>query len=128
MMNDNPELDTANNIRLNEAYLAKELEILERIRERDRKNDTRAAIANHGEVLGGIWSAMNKDRKPRDLIYRMKVPDETPTIYERDSRRMTNLARDYYENLQNQDIHLEDDTKEYCRKMDKILDEIPGEQ
>ena len=114
--------------RVDEAYLAKELEILEHIRERDRKNDTRAAISNHGEVLGGIWSAMNKDRKPRDLIYRMKVPNVPPTVYERDSRRTTNLARNYHEKLQNQDIHSTDDPEEYQRKMDRILNEIPDDQ
>ena len=127
-LSDNPELDMADNIRVDEAYLAKELEILEHIWERDRKDDTRAAISNHGEVLGGIWSAMNRDRKPRDLIYRMKVPDANPTTYERDSRRMTNLARDYHESLQNQDTHPAEDAGEYCRKMNGILNEIPDNQ
>ena len=62
-------IDTTDSARANEAYLAKELEILTRIRERDRKDDMRAAISSHGEVLGGVWSAMNKDRKLRDLMY-----------------------------------------------------------
>ena len=101
---------------------------MEQIRERHRKDNMRATISNHGEVLGGIWSVMNKDRNPRDLIYRMKVPNTTPTIYKRDSRSMTNLARDHHENLQDQDIHLADDDEEYCRKMNGILNEIRDDQ
>ena len=41
---------------------------------------------------------------------------------------MTNLARDYHENLQDQNIHLADNNEEYCRKMDGILNELPDDQ
>ena len=64
----NPNIDTNNNIRANEAYLTKELAILKHIHERDKKDDLRAVISNHGEVLGGVWSGMNKDRKLRDIL------------------------------------------------------------
>lgn len=41
---------------------------------------------------------MNKERKPRDLLNRLKVPNSplTSPAYERDSRRMAKLARDYH--------------------------------
>jgi hypothetical protein len=42
------------------AYLSNELAHLECIRAKDKKDDLRAAITNHGEVLGGIWSAIVK--------------------------------------------------------------------
>ena len=84
-ISNNTGIDTFDSMRVNEAYLAKELEILIRIREKDKKDDTRAVISSHGDVLGGIWSAMNKDRKPRDLMYWLKNPNMLPTTYERDS-------------------------------------------
>ena len=73
-----PEFDTNNNLRANEAFLAKELEPLKRIEARDRMDELRAVVTNHGKVLGGIWSGMNKDRKPRDLSYHLKLSDAPP--------------------------------------------------
>ncbi|KAF8257883.1 Endonuclease/exonuclease/phosphatase [Lactarius quietus] len=64
----NMEIDTNNNVRVNEAYLSSKLATLKHIQARDRKDDMRAVGTNHSEVLGGAWSAMNKDRKPRDLL------------------------------------------------------------
>ena len=64
----NDEITTNNDIRINEAYLVKELATLKHIQARDWEDNLRAVISNHGEVLGGAWSAMNKDRKPRDLL------------------------------------------------------------
>ena len=101
---ENLEINSSNKIRANEAYLANELKRLEHIQARDKKDDLRAIITNHGEVLGGVWSAMNKDRKPRDLLYRLRDPNTAMEGYERDSRRMAKLARDYHENLQYEDL------------------------
>jgi len=53
-------------------------------------------IAHHGEKLGGIWSAINKEHKPRDLLYCLKTPDTHQMTYERDSKRMAKMARDYH--------------------------------
>ena len=74
-LKNNAEIDTNDEIRANEAYLANELKHLEHIHTRDNKDDLRVIITNHGEVLGGVWSAMNKDRKPRDLLYRLRDPN-----------------------------------------------------
>ena len=127
----NPEMDTNNDVRANEAYLANELATLKRIQAKDKKDETRAVIANHGEVLGGVWSAMNKDRKPRDLIPRLKVPnadDEANATFERDSRRMAKLARDYHDALQSKDITIPDDSPDLERKTAQVLSEVPEGQ
>jgi hypothetical protein len=51
-----------------------------------------------------IMTAMNKERKPRDLIYRLKSPDTATEGYECDSRRMASLAREYHDKMQYKDL------------------------
>ena len=73
---------------MKEAYWAKELANLKLIQARDKRDETRAVVANHGEVLGGVWLAMNKDRKLRDIIPCLKIPNpqNNPNIkFEQDS-------------------------------------------
>lgn len=60
---------------MKEAYWAKELANLKLIQARDKRDETRAVVANHGEVLGGVWLAMNKDRNLRDIIPCLKIPN-----------------------------------------------------
>lgn len=120
-----PQIDTNNTLRADEAFLAKDLAILKRIVARDKKDDLRAAIANHGEVLGGVWTSMNKERKPRDILYRLKVPGpptDSPR-YERDTRRMAKLARDYHEALQVNDI-APLDPPDWAARTGSVLDEV----
>ena len=71
---------------------------------KDQRNETKAHIAHHGEKPGGIWSAINKEKKPRDLIPRLKIPNTDPPQYERSSTRMAELAREYHNNLQSAGI------------------------
>lgn len=125
----NLELDSNNTLRANEAVLVNELAFLKKTQARDKKDETRAIVANHGEVLGGVWSGMNKERRPRDLIHRLRtsnMPINNP--FERDSRRMVKLARDYHKSLQDRDILTTDDAPEWERKSDEILDEIHNTQ
>ena len=91
-LTNHPNLDTRDEIRYNEAFLANELAHLEKVQASDHRDKLRATLANHGEKLGGVWSAINKERKPRDLLFRLKIPNTNPPIYERDSRRMAKLA------------------------------------
>ena len=125
----NPDFDTDNRMRANETFLAKELETLKRIEARDKKDDLRAVITNHGEVLGGIWSAMNKDRKPRDLLYRLRAPDSPDNApkFKRDTRRMAKLARDYHESLQSTNDN-PDEALEWDRRAENALNKVKGHQ
>jgi len=127
-LTNHPDIDNDETLRTNEAFLANELTHLEKIKARDRKDDTRAALSHHGEKLGGPWSAINREKKPRDLIYRLKVPESAPTRYERDTKRMADMARDYHHNLQSKDITLETDSPERKNKTRAILNEIPQNQ
>ena len=127
----NPDLDWDDKVRAEEAFLTSELATLKHIQARDKKDEGRAVVVNHGEVLGGIWSGMNKDRKPRDLITCLKIPNrpnEANAPLERDSRRMAKLARDYHESLQSRDIAIPDDSPDLPRKTNEVLDEIAVNQ
>lgn len=64
-----PDLDTDENVCVNEAFLASKLAHLEKTWAQDHKDETRMTLAYQGEKLGGVWSAISKERKPRDLIY-----------------------------------------------------------
>lgn len=122
----NQELDLNDTIRPHEAALASKLGWIECIWARDKRDDLRAIITNHREVLGGIWSSMNKDRKPRDLLYKLRSPDGENI--ERDSRKMATLARDYHEKLQNKDLPPQEHPANYKQKLEASLREIPESQ
>jgi exonuclease III/polyhydroxyalkanoate synthesis regulator phasin len=120
-----PATDNDKDLRVNEALIASELTYLERKRARHRKEDLSAELAVHGEKLGGVWSAINKEKKPRDLIRRLRVPNTEHEQYERDSQRMANLTRDYHENLQNAD-HLE--MNDFKERINRLGESIPESQ
>ena len=111
-----------------EAFLANEIAHLERASAKTRKEIFRARRNNHGERLGSIWSAMSKSKKPRDPIYRLKIPNSNPPQYERNTKRMAKLARDYHENLQSDGIPHTENRDAHSQKTDQILQEIPNAQ
>jgi ribonuclease HI len=100
----NPNFDTDDNLKAEEAYLESKLSHIIKVLARNEKSDLKAALASHGEKLGGIWSAINKEKKPRNLIPRLKCPGTNPLQYERTSSRMAELARNYHNDLQKKDI------------------------
>jgi ribonuclease HI len=95
--------------------------------EKERKDDLRAQIAHHGEKLGGIWSAINKEKKPRDLIRRLRTPNSDPPQYERSTTRMAKLARTYHQTLQ-YDSDPPPTDKERKQQIQTPLEAIPAEQ
>jgi hypothetical protein len=123
-----PEFDTDETRRATEAILAQELEYLEKRKARDRKDKLKAEIALHGEKLGGVWSAMSKENKPRDIIYRLRVPHSNPPQYQRCSKKMAQLARDYHDALQQSDVATHPDPEENDHQLEIILNEIPNDQ
>lgn len=127
-LTNHPNLDSDETIRYNEAFLANELAHLEKLKARDRKDEMRATLTHQGETLGGTWSAINKERKPRDILYRLKIPNTDPPAFERDTGRMVKLARDYHENLQLEGLTLPANSPGYTRTLHQALDEIPEAQ
>lgn len=76
----------------------------EQIMELERKRHARAQLSTtthynlNAENVSKYWSAINKERKPRDLFFSLRKPGSG--AYEFRSDRMAALARDYHENLQ----------------------------
>ena len=121
-----PNGDTCNNVRTNETMVTNQITHLIRKRARSKKNKLSAELALHGEKLGGVWSAISKNRKPRDLIRRLRVPDSNPPQYERDSQRMADLAKMYHDKLQHADLPPAQDNQE--EDFFQVLDKIPRSQ
>src|SRR6267154_3434507 len=92
----NPNFDNDNCLRTEEVYLENKLVHLLKVLAKNEKANMRAALATHGEKLGGIWTAINKEKKPHDLICRLKIPESNPSQYEQKSLRMADLARNYH--------------------------------
>ena len=123
----NPDFDSNSALQRHEAYLAHEITFLERKRGKNKKETLQAELVSHGEKLGGIWSAMSKEKKPRDLIRRLKVPNSTPPKFVYNSKRMAELAREYHNNLQEEDAE-DTEQEELNMRTDVILEEIPETQ
>ncbi len=82
------------------AFLESKLSHLHKKLMKGRRNELKVQIINHGKKPGGIWSTINKEKKPRDLIPRLRIPNTDPPLYERSSIRMVELAHNYHKNLQ----------------------------
>jgi hypothetical protein len=122
-----PDLDTNNDLRWNGNLLTNEIKHLETTRARYQKETLNAKLVNHGEKLGGTWSALSKDSKPRDLIRCLKIPGSNPPQYERDSRCMAELARRYHDELQDADPGTLD-PDELHMATEVVLEVIPDDQ
>ena len=113
-------------LNVNSAIIANEIEYLTRTNAQNKKDNLAAKLSHHGEKLGGIWSAINKQKKPRDTIRRLKIPNSSPVKYKCDSVRMVELAKEYHDALQMNDIP--PDAKDHEVRTSLILDEIPNRQ
>ena len=50
-----------------------------------------------------IWSALSKERNPRNLIQHLKIPSTMPPKPEYNTKQMAQLARDYHEKIQHEE-------------------------
>lgn len=101
----NPEVDENENLRTEIAFLTSQLNQMQKKVMKEQCDEMKAKIAHQRERPRGIWSAINKEKKPRDLIPRLKIPSTNPTQYERSSARMAELARNYHCELQSTGIN-----------------------
>lgn len=86
--------------------------LLDRIYELERRQlestqkITATRYALNGERVTQYWSAINRERKPRDIFYALRRPGppDLPHTYETRSDKMAKLARDYHEAIQQDDV------------------------
>ena len=72
-LTNNENADTDDKIQSEEAFLIDELKFLEKKAAKNQRNTLRVELANHREVPGGVWTAMSKEKKPRDMIQRLTM-------------------------------------------------------
>ena len=124
---DDPNFEYDEEARAKETYLASEIKHLTTLNEKGKREELRALISSHGEKLGGIWSAINKEKKPRDLIRRLRLLDSNPPQYERSTVKMAELARSYHQNLQ-EDVGQPVTNEERSQQINTPLEAIPASQ
>jgi hypothetical protein len=127
-INNNPESETSNELRTHEAILSSQLKQLRKKNLRNNANRFKAKMANHGEKLGGVWSTLGKEKRPRNPIHRLKIPNSNPPQYERHSKRMAELARKHHNDLQNEGIDPNASEEEFAQKINDVLRHIPDSQ
>ncbi|KAI5836481.1 DNase I-like protein, partial [Schizophyllum commune Tattone D] len=82
------------------------------------KNKSAAADFVLGETLSTYWTKLNKDHKPREVMYRLRRPNtDAPTFVTR-SMDMAELARNYHDDLQ--DDGLPDNIDEWVDAIDDV--------
>ena len=123
-----PSINNDEGTRVNEVVIASKLAHLEKIVAHDQKDHMKAMLANHSEQLGGPWSAISKENKPKDLILQLKVPNSNPPRMERCTKCMATLAQNYHENLLHKGLGTPGNHPGYGPKIDNILKEIPTTQ
>jgi hypothetical protein len=126
--NNNPDGITNKERRTHVALLTSQLKQLQKKKARCQTEMMRTKIAHHGDKMGGIWSAIGKEKKPRNPIFRLKVLNANPAQYERNSKNMAELARRYHETLQIDERDQRINDEERDRTLSDILGEIPNEQ
>lgn len=101
-LTNNLNFDFNEKLRTSENFIAHEIKHLQCTEACNSQEELHATIAHHGEKIGGIWSTINREKKPRDLIRCLKIP-ETTCQYKRSSVRMAELAKKYHDDLQKDD-------------------------
>jgi len=123
-----PDLDDRDDLHTEEAFLASEITHLKKAQTNLSRDTFKVKLTHHGKKPGGIWSKLGKERRPRDPIYCLKTPNVNPPQFERQTKRMAQLTRDYHDNLQNEGLYNINNQEEHENKTNAFLQNIPREQ
>jgi len=126
--NNKPDISTNRETQIHEAILTSQLKHLKKKDTKNRSDLMKAKLANHSKHLGGMWSALGKEKRPRSLIHRLRIPNTNPPQYEHSSKRMAKLACDHHDTLQSKDIDPNMSIEEYNMLINDFLNEIPESQ
>lgn len=102
------------NLQVQEAY--ERLRRLEHVKHGGLRRAGAAKFATDGETVTAYWMAFRRAPAPRDIVYALHSPqlDDIPPEHAHRSQQMSELTRNYYNNLQSldpvQDPHLRSQT------------------
>jgi exonuclease III len=126
-----PDFNENYELRRAESELSQEIRHLLHKRRWKLANAERAKWAIKSETMCKEWVNTSKDRAPRDVIKRLKKPStgDQHIQYTTKSREMTEIARAYHENIQQEGLNeTQGDPGAYTETIRPILKEIPDEQ
>ena len=118
-------LDEEEPARTNVIALDREIDHLEKKRYKSAHNKAQALWFVKGERVNKYWSRVNNPRTPRDLIYRLIHPTTQEAITRSD--KMSELARDYHDNLQQEGL-LQPTVEPHKSTIREALDKVPESQ
>ena len=126
--NNKPDISTNRKTQTHKAILTSQLKHLKKKDVKNRSDLMKVKLANHGKCLGGMWSALGKEKRLRSLIHRLRIPNTNPPQYECSLKRMAELACNHHNTLQSKDIDLNMSIEEYNMLINDILNKIPESQ
>lgn len=96
---------TDSELGLTAALLQQQINKLDRDRSASARTATRARYILEGETISKYWSLVNKESKPRDIVYALSAPDQIdPATGQRTvatkSIDMAEMVRDYHDHMQ----------------------------
>ena len=107
---------------LNSMYIQEELNSLENKRHTNQRLNMEARNRLEGETISKYWTQISKEKTPRDTINALKYPNSTPPQYEFKSLKMTNLAKEHHNTLQQ--TNNPETTPEFQQVTTEILENI----
>ena len=78
---------------------------LRRKRFQKAKTSIKAHFNREGESITKYWSNLNKENKPRDPIYSLKIPHSTPPEYTNNPEKMADIGRQHHHDLLSDGLH-----------------------
>jgi Reverse transcriptase (RNA-dependent DNA polymerase) len=94
----------------------------------DLRVKLKAKISNGGEKLGSVWVNLNKQKKPKTNINCLQSPATNNNCYKTNSKKMADLAKQYHEHLQTEDLHTYQSEEERKTTENEVLQHIPISQ
>ncbi|KAG2738233.1 hypothetical protein P692DRAFT_20702148, partial [Suillus brevipes Sb2] len=105
--------------------LESEINHLEKKRFKNLQLRSKAKWSAAGETISKYWCKINTPKKPRDIIYQLKIPNSNRLTSH--SGKMAEIAKQYHESLQQENIHPAIQMRKNEAKQ-KTMNEIPNEQ
>ncbi|KAF8195167.1 Endonuclease/exonuclease/phosphatase, partial [Mycena galopus ATCC 62051] len=87
------------------AEIQEKLDATEKLRFQGVRENAAARNRLDGETTAtSYWTQSNKEKKPRDTMYSFQIPNSAPAQYETRSDRMAELARNFHDELQQDNL------------------------
>lgn len=127
----NPPTDVpVDDILLNAGLVQERITQLETAKFLSSRTSSLAHYRIDGETINKYWSQINKSRSPRDYIPSLQVLASDPPVFVHRSDEMSNLARTYHSNLQNEQSHTSPIVREteIRNSLDALTQRVPAAQ